>query len=183
MVLVEQLKSMFNKKLLIVSLLVVVGLIGYTVYLRQQKNESAAQEKQEISKLAQAVDAQRAELINYSIKRSQVQKKLLDHYKLMTEPVKTRLASSTQIQFLQQKDFNDYEYSQNYIQNLLAKRIIQDLNQKTKDKNIVEQIGELERLEKAFNEARINFSKKEIALSKKKNRAPVTFLSDVQILQ
>lgn len=177
MVLIDRIIAFFKNKLVVVIFLIIFILVGFGLHQQNQKSTAQKFLDEKISRLAKDVESKRAELVSYSLKRSQIQQKVLSNYKLLNEPLKKVLADSDKIQFQSQKDFNDYEHLQNHIQNLIAKRIVQDLKSNNKD------VKELEWSEKTLNEIRIQYSTKEIELSKIKNRSPVTFLSDVQLMQ
>lgn len=169
---------MVLKNKVIVSVLIfILVLVGYAWKEQNQKLKIANAHKEKVHVLAKAVEANKSELMVQSTKRALIQRKALTNYKLLNDPIKKLFVDLEKIQFQTQKDFNDYELLQNQIQKLIAKKIVQDINSINKD------IKELEWSEKTLNEVRLKYSKAEVDLSKLKNRIPVTFLSDVQLIQ
>ena len=156
---------------------VIIILSGFFLNQLYQKRMAQNIKNENLIKLTKVVEFKREELIEYSRKRSEVQLKFLNDYKLLNEPLKKIVIESDKIRFKNQKDFNDYEYYQNYIQGAITAKI-----KRVKNSDHIN-IKDLELSEKSLNEARLAFSENEIKLSKLHSRAPVTFLSDIQLLQ
>lgn len=143
--------------------------------LKQQKNLQMQQQVEKTETLREA-------LVLESLKRSLVQQKIISSNKKLFESLKLTIQKSDQIEFKKQIDFNAYEAMQNEIQQAITKLPLKTKNKKS---NLETQkiISELEWADKKFNDARLKFSEAEISKSKLESKNPVTFISDIQLLQ
>ena len=168
-------KSKLFKYGLLLATVVVSGVVVNNYYqtakLKKQKHE-------QLTLLIQEVDKKRSSFVKQSFTRSQAQQNLLDKFKRIDKSIQTALTESNNITFQKQTDFNDYEKHQNQVQKVLMAQISVAAKSKLK-----KEIDELEWSDKILNEARLNYSAAEVELSKLQNRTPVTFLSDVELLQ
>jgi hypothetical protein len=138
-----------------------------------------------IEQLKTEVEKNKSKFMDYSLKRSELQTKILKETKSMTSTLEKLISETQQAQFVQQEDFNNYEQKQNEIQNVITQKIIDGL--KSKDKKwqqyFQKNIKQLELVERDLNLARMKFSENINELSKKENKKAVTFLSDTALIE
>lgn len=174
----------FKKKNLF---LFVVAILIFSVVLKFQIDHKNEEQHQKIvrGQLKEQAEKNLKLFLDYSLKRSELQIKILTDTKANNAYLEKLALETQQIQFLQQEDFNNYEKKQNEIQTVITRKIINGLNSKDRkwQQFFRKSIKQLELVERDLNQARFKFSESAYELARKENKKAVTFLSDTALIE
>jgi hypothetical protein len=177
--------SRHKTKIFVVSCIVIVLTFGFVLKIKRDQKKEERQQVISLEQLKAEAEKNKVLFIDYSVKRSELQAKILKETQSMNSNLEKLISESQKIQFLQQEDFNSYEIKQNEIQNVIARKIIEGLKSKDKKRQeyFQKNIKQLELVERDLNQVRMKFSENIYEISKKENKKAVTFLSDTALIE
>lgn len=171
-----------QQKIIFPSLVVILALTG--LYVSKKQTQETRRQADIVESKAR-IESLKISLINQSQQRAVIQTHILNDTKSLTPQLKALIDESNLITFKTQQDFNDYEMKQGQVQEVITEKIINGLKTKNKKWNsyFKSKIRELELAEKNLNETRMQFSSVALKLAKDEKQIPITFLSDINLLQ